>query len=109
MGWVYLSVAIFLNSLGNILIKENAKKNHVGFDEFFNFLFLCAVVFFGLNLIAYSKAQATLPLSVAYTVLIGGSFAIILIYDHLFFNEVFSLLNCLGMLCVIIGIILLVR
>lgn len=109
MGWVFLGIAIFFNSLGNILIKENAKQNHAGFDEFFNLFFLCAILFFGMNLIAYSKAQATLPLPIAYSILIGGSFVVILIYDHLFFQEVYDLSNIFGMLLIIIGIILLVR
>lgn len=79
MAWMWLAVAIVLNSAANLLLKVGA-VNGVGVDgkpAGVHWASLVAIGLFVANLITFSKALQGLPMTVAMPVSVGGFLVLI--------------------------------
>ena len=100
-----MSLAAVFNVIGNLLLKQHAltvnKELNFFTDPTFNFLF--SILFFGLNLIAFSKALELTSINIAYPTLIGASIILIILFPQ-FFKESINLYNLFGFFLIITGI-----
>lgn len=109
MSWVFLFTAVILNSAGNILIKASAQPDVQGISMYLSVPFISGAMLFGLNLVAYAKAQTTIPLTVAYCVLVGSSVIVVSLYGFIILKEVINFSKIGGMLLMLLGIYFVVR
>jgi len=108
MNIVYLAIAFTLNSVANILLKLSARGGEgegiVSLAR--NPFFISGAALFALNIVFYYLALRTLPLSVAYPVMVAMSFIIVNGYALFGFGERITALQLAGYALVIIGIIM---
>ena len=109
MSWFFLFIAVVLNSAGNILIKESAQTEAQGIVLYLSIPFVSGAFLFGMNLLAYTKAQTTIPLTVAYCIMVGASMLIISIYGYFVLKETINYIKISGMILILIGIYFVVR
>jgi len=100
-----LCLAILANAAANILMKKAsgvASANTVAL--YFNRFFISGLMLFGLNLLCYTRALKSFPLAVAYSILVGGSLAVVALVAHFGFHETITLKQLIGMVLIMVGI-----
>lgn len=114
MAYAYLIAAFVLNAVANIFLKLGSARG-LNFDNLSplaligsNWQFLLGLVVFASNVIFYFLALRSLPLSVAYPIMVAMSFIIINGYALVFLGETVTLLQILGYGLIIAGLILVV-
>lgn len=107
MSWLFLALATAFNSAGNVLIKMSAQEGG-GLSPYLTPTFIIGAGLFGLNLIAYTKAQTTIPLSVAYSLLMGGTMVAVTLFGVYYFQEAMTGVKLAGLAFVFLGVVLLV-
>lgn len=114
MHVVYLIVAMLLNAGANILLKMSARTAAaVQSASFFEYLhayklFIVGALLFACNIIFYFLAMKSLPLSLAYPIMVGGGFLIVGTSAVFLFHESISTFQILGYCCIVLGIVLVV-
>lgn len=111
-SFIYLIIAFSLNSIANILLKLKARQggfeladlNLLGLISH-NFLFLAGIFLFAVNVVFYFLALRAIPLSTAYPVMTVMSFLIINSYAYFFIGEEIGMMQIVGYLFIIMGII----
>lgn len=109
MKFAFLAGAIFLNSAGNILLKQASLTPAEGLSRYFNLPFLAGLACFGLSVLPYARALQDLPLHVAYPLLIGASLIAILVASRLLFRAPMGWPELAGMALILAGASLLLR
>lgn len=108
-----LCLAVILNAMANIFAKIGMNK--IGQVESFFTLFpkivrspiiILALAFFGLNFALYTLALSRINLSIAYPIMVGLGYAIIVLTSGLFLKEAITLVQMIGIFLILIGIIL---
>ncbi|MGB9772870.1 MAG: SMR family transporter [Bacteroidota bacterium] len=111
--WILLSISLLLNAGANISLKagmkavpNNGNLLHVSTLQLLlqNPLILLGLLLFGVSFIGYSLVLSSLNLSVAYPVMTGGGFVVVILASALFFSEQISLLRILGIVLIAVGI-----
>ncbi len=114
MAYIYLISAFILNAFGNIFLKLGSRT---GFDIsslspvtlfMSNWQFVLGCFLFVLNVPFYFLALKNVPLSVAYPIMVGMSFIIVNAAAFFLFKETMHVLQILGYVCMVGGIILVV-
>lgn len=98
--------------IGSILLKWSRTSLPAGAgpaDKFLSIGFMAGLVFYGINVLLFAKALETIEVSVAYPVLAGTGFALLVVSSHYIFGETFHLYNWIGLGLVLAGIIFLVQ
>lgn len=109
-SWLYLLMAAFNSTIGNILLKKSRVYANEGFFlQYFNFLFIFGIFFYGINVLLFAKALDELPVSIAYPVLSVLSFVFLSLVSTLFLSEKLNSIQLFGLLFSIIGLVLLTR
>lgn len=70
---------------------------------------ISALVFFGINVVLFTKALDKLPVSVAYPVLAGLGFSLLAITSNWFFGERLGLSQWIGIGLILAGLIIMSR
>lgn len=114
MAYLYLALAFSLNATANIFLKIGSLKgletntfNPVTLAVH-NWHFIVGCVLFAVNIIFYFLALRSLPLSVAYPIMIVMSFVIINSYAFFGLGEAIVPIQVLGYVLLIIGLVLVV-
>lgn len=114
MFYVYLCIAFLLNASGNIFLKLGSRTG-LNLSSFSpgallvsNWQFILGCFLFVLNVPFYFLALRNIPLSVAYPIMVGMSFLIVNLAAFLLFKESVHVLQILGYICMVGGIILVV-
>lgn len=113
MAYLYLALAFTLNSVANILLKLGALRGlsfsggPLAIIEA-NWQFLLGLSIFALNVIFYFLALRTLPLSVAYPVMVVMGFLIVNSYALLTLHEPIMTGQFIGYVLIVIGLTLVV-
>ena len=105
----YVLLAALFNVIGNLFLKQHAltvNKELNFFLQILSFNFLFSILFFGLNLIAFSKALELTSINIAYPILIGVSIILIILLSAILFKESLNLYNLFGLIFIITGILL---
>lgn len=99
-GYLFLTMAIVFEVMGTSMLKLSD-----GFTNLVPSIILCISFMISFTMLVF--ALKTLPLSKAYSIWAGAGTAGTAMIGMIFFNEVFSLLNGLGLIIIIGGIVLL--
>lgn len=111
MPILYLAIAFLLNASANVLLKLGAKNGLVLSGISIktitdNALFIFGFICFALNALFYFLALRTLPLSVAYPVMVVMSLALISTFSLLYLREHLTNIQVLGYALLVAGVIL---
>ena len=99
-----LLLAIFSNAFANLLLKKASANVYVSnYDMYLSSTFIAGMAFFGLNMIAYSRALKNYPLGIAYPLLVGGSLIMVVLMANFFLGESIPLKNIIGIALILIG------
>ncbi len=107
-----LIFALIANAVANILLKEGMKARQLDIsnplDTFLqialNPVVITGVIFFGLNLLAYSFVLSKVKLSIAYPLMTSIGFLIVLTYSFFKLGEDISVMHLGGVGCILIGV-----
>lgn len=112
MGYLFLCVALTLNAAANVLMKIGADRLgtpvEAGVIERLlgNGHLLGGLALFGLNLMFYIAALATLNLSVAYPIMMAGGVLIVVTVSILHLGETLTVTQGAGVLFLLAGLML---
>ena len=119
LGWSLLVFAITLNAVANILIKAGMRGKALleggqGILSIFlgilgNPFALGGLSCFGLAFILYSAVLSRLDLSMAYPIMTGAGFVLVVAASAVFFNETVSPLRLVGITAILVGILVIAR
>lgn len=98
-GYIYLLGAIFSEIIGTSMLKLSNGFTILGPS-------IAVVIFFGLSFTFLVYALKSVPLSLGYSIWSGLGTAGIGLIGVIFFNEVLSGLNILGLIIIILGIVI---
>lgn len=113
--FVFLIFAILFNALANILIKIGMAGEKGLFQEgivsavitiLTNPYAFLGIASFGLAFILYSGVLSQLDLSIAYPIMTGTGFLLVLIASVFLFHEVVNIYRLFGIAAIIMGITL---
>jgi multidrug transporter EmrE-like cation transporter len=114
MAYILLALAFVFNASANILLKIGSKGgidlsswNPVALLSH-NWQFVLGLFLFAVNVVFYFLALRSLPISVAYPVMVVMSFIIINGYALTMLGETLTPLQILGYLAIVGGLILIV-
>lgn len=110
MGYVYLIIALVLNSIANFLMKIGSGNLNY-FTEYGivqgvmkNYVLILGGLLFAINLIFYVMALSKINLSIAYPIASSGGVVLISILSYLFLKETISPIQLFGYALIIGGI-----
>ena len=111
MTYLFLIGALLLNATANILLKTAALVPVPGSFGIWSListyrLAILGLVLFALNVGLYFLALKSLPLSVAYPVMVGGGFLIVGMYAWLILNEHITTSLFIGYILIFVGMLL---
>ena len=107
-SWLLILLAGINSTLGNILLKKSQDASDF-LASLFSISFIGGCFFYFMNVLLFAYALKTLDVSRAYPVLEGTSFVTLTSAVMIFLNENISLINILGILLVLLGIILITQ
>lgn len=110
VSYLFLILAFVINAAGSILLKIDAGTVPLHADGPLAFLMthrflLGGLIAFALNVIFYWLALRNLPLSVAYPVMLAGTFLIVNGYAALILHESVSLAQIAGYVLIFSGVL----
>ena len=112
MGWIYLVIAFVLNAVANAFLKIAADHGIVlsgmplmGLVRA-NIFFIVGLFLFAANVIFYTLALRALPLSLAYPVMVVGTFFLVSTFSVLYFKEAITAIQIIGYIAILGGIAL---
>ncbi len=111
--YLFLCVALALNAIANILIKLAATRTGSGGEGVAGALalylspwFIGGITCFGLNLMAYSLALQKIPLTVAYPIMVGSGYVIMVLVSRTFLGETLTWIQMIGAVLILAGLVL---
>ncbi|UVK48035.1 EamA family transporter (plasmid) [Mesorhizobium sp. AR07] len=108
-----LVLAAGMNScIGNLLLKwsrASLPANAGLADNFLSIGFMGGMAFYGFNVVLFAKALDSMEISVAYPILAGSGFVMLMIASHYLFGEPFQPHKWIGVALVLAGIVFLTR
>ena len=113
LGFMVLCGAIFFNALANVLIKVGMLNKTGLFDHgvagafiriITNPFALMGITSFGIAFVLYSGVLSKLDLSMAYPIMTGVGFLLVLLASILFFKEQVNTYRLMGIAAIIFGI-----
>lgn len=112
--YIFLAITIIAGAMGNVLIKLGTQRIT---SKSIDLAFLLSAVrnpyiIVGVLLLVgsfpfYTEVFVRMPLHIAMPVIAGSTFVLVDIASYFFLHETLTLLNVVGMLVVIIGLVLL--
>lgn len=106
-AWALLIAAAVSNGFGALLIKksQSAPAAFVIYGLNFSPLFVAGCGLFGLNLVVFTLALRTLPVSVAYPAFVGVSQIVLLLSAALILLERLSMHQYFGVALIVAGVL----
>ncbi len=111
MSVIYLIIAFILNAAGSVTFKLAANRGIVLSGPFLsilarNYLVIVGCALFAVNAIFFVLALRSMPLSVANPIMLVMSFLIVGAVSVLFLDERLDILQLLGYVLLVIGVII---
>jgi multidrug transporter EmrE-like cation transporter len=107
--WLLMSIAIILLNAGNLILDVTFKHRAISLEMFFDVRFVAAIACLGASFFAYVKALASLPLAVAYPVMVGVSLIIVAAVGWFWLGVALDARHLAGILAVFAGVTLIAR
>ncbi len=108
-AWLLMAVAIVLLNAGNLILDVTFKNRPVSPEMFFDLGFIAAVACLGASFFVYVKALASLPLAVAYPVMVGISLIIVAVVGWIWLEVALDARHVAGIVAVFVGVTLISR
>lgn len=110
-SWVLVFAAGINTCIGNLLLKQSRRApiDQGLISMFFSPWFIGGLVFFGINVILFTKALEKLPVSAAYPVLAGLGFSLIAVFSNVLFGERLNLNQWIAVGMILAGIVIMSR
>jgi multidrug transporter EmrE-like cation transporter len=108
-AWILILLAAVNSTLGNLLLKKSSTPGGDLFDMLFNPYFIAGLAFYGVNVLLFAKALEVLPVSMAYPVLAGVGFLLLVFASSILLGEMVGLYQGLGVILILAGVILLAK
>lgn len=109
--WSFVFAAGINTCIGNLLLKQSRRVSND--PDLISILLSPWVVggllFFGINVILFTKALEKLPVSAAYPVLAGLGFSLLAIFSGILFGERLNLSQWIAVSMILAGIIIMSR
>jgi multidrug transporter EmrE-like cation transporter len=107
-AWTLVLAAGVNSTLGNLLLKKSSTTylEQGLWANIFNAWFIGGMAFYGINVLIFARALASLPVSAAYPVLAGSSFLLLILTNAWLFSERLSAWQYGGIATVLVGILL---
>lgn len=111
MKWLILILGVLSNASASTLIKVamTERKQAISIREpltiLANWPLFTGVLLYGAAFVLYALALTKLPLNVAHPILTSGSIALVAIASVVMFGERMSILNMLGVLMIMGGVV----
>lgn len=111
--WIFLIVSLVFNAGGNISLKAGMKSMPINGSILQlstilillqHPLILLGLALFTVSFVGYSLVLSGMSLSLAYPIMTGGGFVIVVLASLILFAEEASLLRILGIMFIIAGI-----
>ena len=115
MGYIFLTIALFLNAAANILMKLGAGRLEAVKGQALsliipklltNYFLMVGLFLFVLNIIFYIIALSKIHLSIAYPIMTAGGFLLITCFSFFYLKETITILQVVGIAFVAVGITL---
>ena len=111
MALLYITIAFILNAAGNILFKVAANRGivfHGSLINLFskNYILIFGFVLYAINALFYALALKSLPLSIAYPIMVVMSLLIITIFSISFLHENINTIQIIGYLLLVLSVFL---
>ncbi len=113
--YLFLVVALLLNAAANILVKmaatraDSAEEGISGaMGLYLSPWFIAGITCFGLNLLSYTMALKQIPLVVAYPIMVGTGYLIMVIVSRPLLGETFTWVQLVGAVLILAGLILII-
>lgn len=105
--FLFILIAAINSTIGNLLLKK-ASPELLSFQDFFsNKFWIMGIFFYAVNIIFFVIALKKIPVSIAYPVLSGSSFLLLVLASVFFFHESLSILKIFGTVLIFLGILIL--
>jgi len=111
--YLFLAVALVLNASANILVKLAAVKVKAGQGDLAGTLavylspwFIAGMICFGLNLLAYTVALQKISLVVAYPIMVGTGYVIMVLISRFLLGETLGWVQLVGAGFILVGLVL---
>lgn len=98
MSWLYLCIAIIFEICGTTLLKLSNGLTNIRYS-------ILLLIFYGLSLWMLSLALKRIDIAIAYAIWSGFGIAIIAGIGIVYFKEPFSILKCVFISFILIGVI----
>lgn len=105
-SWILLIFAATLNAIANLLIKRSTMQGLQGVEQLLSPFFIFGVLLFAANIIFYAKALQGLSVNIAYPALVGVGALFVLIGSYVWLKETINLVQIIGFVLIIVGVIL---
>jgi len=113
--YLFLVVALSLNAAANILIKLAATRADASEEGlpaatglYLSPWFIAGIVCFGLNLLSYTQALQKIPLVVAYPIMVGTGYLIMVIVSRPLLGETFTFIQLVGAILILAGLVMII-
>lgn len=106
MKYLLLSFAVLFNVSAYIIFKSISGKPS---NLLWYFIFSIGLILGAINTFLFTKSLREISLGIAYPIFSAASITFIILISVLIFNEKISIINMVGALTIIIGIVLLTR
>lgn len=109
LSLILVLVAAFNSCLGNLSLKYSrmiAKPDGTLLDMLFAPFFILGLVFYGINVVLFAVALEKAPVSVAYPILAGTGFALLVIMSAILLGERIGFVQLAGVAVITLGIAL---
>ncbi len=119
-AYAFLIAALVMNALANVLVKYSMSRSVRPFVSlqgtvlapvaaFLSWSYLLAIFCFAANLACYSLALRSLKLSLAYPLMVGAGYLVILAFQLFLFGERLSTAQYAGIALILAGVWFVVR
>ena len=111
MGYLYLTIALVMNAVANVLVKMGS--GHLAYIKEYgliggllkNYILILGCTLFAGNIVFYVLALSKLNISVAYPIAMSGGLIIITLISYFFLKEAITPLQLFGLLLILAGIV----
>lgn len=113
--YLFLAIAASFNAAANILIKlANTKTTGEGegiaraLVVYLSPWFIAGITCFGLNLLSYTMALQKIPLVVAYPIMVGSGYVIMVLVSRSLLGETLGWVQVIGAILILAGLVLII-
>ncbi len=111
-------ISVFLGAIGQVLVKYGAVNLQLNFSGAYllpsilsilkNLPVMCGILSYGISFLLWIKVLSKVELSYAYPMVSIG-YVLIMFFSYFLFKENISMIRIAGVICIIIGVVLVAR